>query len=635
MRPVWHRSEILCTLAVLLLLSAGCATPIGVNYVDPSAAYHSLSANAISAGRPSSFAARELMNRNLYQVFDEDPEKALAELHAGLAPQGDEDSIFALAELSFLHGQNSGKRAYYLASAVYAYSFILPGKRGTPPKGIDPRLRWAADLYNQSLTQAAKSEDGVGYAIPMGGTFKLPFGEILVEFDERDLIWSGFRLKDFIPAADVEIRGLRNRYRTPGIGAALAASIEPIEGKADKQSMRIPPRLKLPVTAFLRLEDPRSALASGKLKGKLEFYTQDAARTLKVEGLEVPIEYETTSALALTLEGAPIWDFEIAGFRSGDFTIGTANLREGLFMMQPHKTGRTPVVLVHGTASSPARWAELVNELHNDPRFWEHYEIWLFMYNTGNPVAYSAMLLREALARAVTDVDPNGTDRGIQQMVVIGHSQGGLLTKMTAIDSGTSLWPFKVPPEELDLDAEDRELLTKSLLLKPLPFVRRLIFIATPHRGSYQALGLLGNFASWLVNMPGRFTKLSLQVLTLQRKGLLLGPMTGVPTSIDNMNPNNRFIRALSEIPIADGVAAHSIVGVEGSGLPAAGGDGVVKYSSAHIEGVASEKIVRSAHSMQGNPETIQEVKRILMEHAKTFAASSRTGVAGSSSKFR
>ena len=65
----------------------------------------------------------------------------------------------------------------------------------------------------------------------MGGKFKLPFGELTVEFNERDLIWGGFRMKDFVPAADIEVRGLRNRYRTPGIGAALAASIEPLEGR--------------------------------------------------------------------------------------------------------------------------------------------------------------------------------------------------------------------------------------------------------------------------------------------------------------------------------------------------------------------------------------------------------------------
>jgi hypothetical protein len=82
------------------------------------------------------------------------------------------------------------------------------------------------------------------------------------------------------------------------------------------------------------------------------------------------------------------------------------------------------------------------------------------------------------------------------------------------------------------------------------------------------------------------------------------------------MNPTNRFIVGLSEIPIAKGVVANSIVGVEGGGPPAEGGDGVVKYSSAHIDGVESEKIVNSGHSMQGHPVTIQEVKRILMEHA-------------------
>jgi hypothetical protein len=613
------------TAVTLLCFAAGCATPIGVNHVDRAVAYHSLTANAISAERASSFSARELINLNLYQRFDQDPQKALADLHSGLAPRGDEDRLFALAELSFLHAQNSGERSYYLAAAVYAYAFLLPGQRGTPPRGIDPRFRWAVDLYNQSLTQAAKSDEGA-YAIPMGGTFKLPFGELTVTFNERDLIWSGFRMKDFVPAADVEVRGLRNRYRTPGVGAALAASIEPLEG-AGKQSIRIPPRLKIPVTAFLRLDDPRAALTSGKLRGELEFYTPDSVRSLKIEGVDVPIEYETTSALAMTLEGAPVWDFEIAGFRSGDFTIGGTNLQEGLFMLHPHKTGRTPVVLVHGTASSPARWAELVNELENDPHFWENYEIWLFMYNTGNPIAYSAMLLRDALIKVVKELDPEGTDRRLQQLVVIGHSQGGLLTKMTAIDSGMHLWPFSVSAQELDIDVETRNLLTNALLIKPVPFVRRVIFIATPHRGSYQALGLLGNLASWLVNLPGRFTKLSLDLLTLQRKGFLLGPMSGVPTSIDNMNPNNRFIVALSAIPIAPGVTAHSIVGVEGGGPPAEGGDGVVKYSSAHIDGVESEMIVNSAHSMQGNPETIQEVKRILMEHAKHLAASPKVVV--------
>jgi len=605
-------------LALLLCLATGCATPIGVHYVEPRIAYQSLTANILSAERPSSFSARELMNLNLYQLFEDEPEKALAQMHAGLAPKGDEDRLFALTELSFAHAQNSGERSYYLAAAVYAYAFLLPGSHGTAPKAIDPRARWAVDIYNQALSRAAAVNEK---PIPRGGTFKLPFGEITVEFNENDLIWAGYRFTDFVPASDIEVRGLRNRYRIPGVGAPLAASLEPLSELANKQHSRIPPKLKVPVTGFLRLDDPRGALASGKLKGKLEFYTPDSARSVNIAGVDVPIEYETTSALALTLEGAPIWDFEIAGFRSGDFTVGEANLRQGLFMLHPYRAGRMPLVLVHGTASSPARWAELVNELENDPRFWQNYEIWLFMYNTGNPIAYSALLLRDALVNLVAELDPEGKDSGLKNMVVAGHSQGGLLTKMSVIDSGMQLWPFSVPPDQLTVSDEFRDLLTRGLIIKPLPFVKEVIFIATPHRGSYKALGFLGEVASWLVNMPGRFAKLSLDILTLQKQGVILGPFSGIPTSITNMNPNNRFIKALSAIPIADGVVAHSIIAVEGDGPPETGDDGVVKYTSAHIDGVASEKIVRSSHSTQGHPETIQEIKRILYERAKGLTA--------------
>jgi len=260
-----------------------------------------------------------------------------------------------------------------------------------------------------------------------------------------------------------------------------------------------------------------------------------------------------------------------------------------------------------------------VNEVGNDFWFFDRYELWFFMYNTGNPIVYLVMLLRDVLSKTVAEIDPEGKDPGLKQMIVMGHSQGGLLTKMTAIDSGMRLWPFKVPPEELDVSAETKELVTHGLIIKPLPFVKRVIFVATPHRGSYQALGFLGGLASWLVNMPGRLAKLSVDVLTLQKQGVLLGGVAGIPTSIDNMNPNNFFIKNLASIPVADGVVAHSIIAVDSDGPLDEAGDGVVKYISAHIDGVASEKIVRSSHSVQGNPETIQEVKRILAEHADTL----------------
>jgi hypothetical protein len=263
--------------------------------------------------------------------------------------------------------------------------------------------------------------------------------------------------------------------------------------------------------------------------------------------------------------------------------------------------------------------------LENDPSFWENYEIWLFIYNTGNPIAYSGMLLRDALNKAVADLDPYGKDPGLKQMVVIGHSQGGLLTKMTVIDTGTHLWPFRVPPEELGVSVETRDLVSRALIFKPLPFVKRVVFIATPHGGSYQALGFFGRLGSWFVNLPGRFVKMNLELLTLQTQGLYMGAVGGIPTSITNMTPGNPFIKNLAAIPITDGVVAHSIIAVDSDGPFKDGADGMVKYTSAHIEGVESEKVVRSSHSVQGNPETIQEVKRILIEHARGLAGPQAT----------
>jgi triacylglycerol esterase/lipase EstA (alpha/beta hydrolase family) len=329
--------------------------------------------------------------------------------------------------------------------------------------------------------------------------------------------------------------------------------------------------------------------------------------------VSVPLESETTATLAYGLEGAPVWDFEIAGFRSGDFRLQS---EDQLVMLHPFHPDRIPVVFVHGTASSPARWAEMVNELLGDAGLSRRYQFWLFIYNTGNPIAYSAMRLRESLQRAVNDVDPTGADPSLRQMVVIGHSQGGLLTKMTVVDNGTRFWDAisKVPFEQADLDPETRDLINRSLFVEPLPFVTEVIFIATPHRGSFLADSFLGTLGRKLVSLPGNLTKAGVSLVKLQPAGAVK-TVTTLPTSIDNMKSSNPFLQTLAALPIAPGVEAHSIIAVRGDGPPEQGDDGVVAYSSAHLDGVDSELVVRSSHSTQATAETIEQVRRLLSRH--------------------
>jgi len=67
--------------------------------------------------------------------------------------------------------------------------------------------------------------------------------------------------------------------------------------------------------------------------------------------------------------------------------------------------------------------------------------------------------------------------------------------------------------------------------------------------------------------------------------------------------------------PIAPGVHAHSIIAIKTGVIAPGANDGVVQYDSAHLDDIDSELIVKSAHSCQGNPHTIAEVRRILLAH--------------------
>jgi triacylglycerol esterase/lipase EstA (alpha/beta hydrolase family) len=339
---------------------------------------------------------------------------------------------------------------------------------------------------------------------------------------------------------------------------------------------------------------------------------------VRVDERDVPLELEHSATLAFMLEGASVWNFEIAGFRFADTE---KVFGDGLIMMHPYQPGEIPIVLVHGTASSPARWADMYNEIARDPFLQGRYQVWLFQYNTGQPILYSEMLLRRALTNVLREVDPDGKDPALQRMVIIGHSQGGLLARLLAVNSGDHFWEnvSRTPFEQVEMAPETRDLIREGMFFEPFPSVERVIFIATPHRGSYQATGWGLNLAKRIIHLPGALVS-QFEVLLKQQEFAQLG-MSQIPTSVENMSPGHPFLRALNDLPIDSRIKAHSIIAVLG-GLPLAGGlplvgknDGVVAYESAHIDGVESELVVNSGHSTQSNPDTILEVRRILRKH--------------------
>jgi pimeloyl-ACP methyl ester carboxylesterase len=369
----------------------------------------------------------------------------------------------------------------------------------------------------------------------------------------------------------------------------------------------------------LRLPGSLGEVAAGTSSGSLELYSAFGDPKVAIGNLQVPLEIDMTTHIAYVLNQSFVWDLGMM-----QFLAPAKRVRSQLIPLRSFSPDRIPVVFVHGTFSSPVTWAELNNTLAADPVLRRRYQIWEFMYSSGNSVLISAAELREALSAKIQELDPKGTNALLRQMVIIGHSQGGLLTKLTATSTGDKIWRAfsNKPLEEFPVAEDQRAKLRHLLFLEPLPFVRRVIFISTPHRGSYLASGFARQLAAKLMALP-RATVKATQDATSSVKGssaerLLRGRL---PTSLDSMSPKNPGLLALAQIPVAPNIKAHSIIPVKGDGDLQHGRDGVVAYKSAQVDYVESELVVHGEHCCLNLPTTIEEVRRILREHLNQLPA--------------
>jgi hypothetical protein len=205
-------------------------------------------------------------------------------------------------------------------------------------------------------------------------------------------------------------------------------------------------------------------------------------------------------------------------------------------------------------------------------------------------------------------------------MVVVGHSLGGILAKMLVQSSGSRLWQTVCarPIDQVGGPPEDWRLLQEAFCYKPAPEVRRVVFIATPHRGSPLAGGRLRELGTRLCWRPSRFLEACETLLANNGPDVFIPDYLGAhPTSAGELAPGHPFLMGLCDLRIDSSVRSHSII-ADIRNPPAPGAtDGIVPYSSSHLEGVASELLVRGLHICLDHPAVIREVRRILVEHAQ------------------
>jgi pimeloyl-ACP methyl ester carboxylesterase len=289
----------------------------------------------------------------------------------------------------------------------------------------------------------------------------------------------------------------------------------------------------------------------------------------------------------------------------------------GLSLLRPYARGKVPVVLVHGLWVSPSSWHRMVEALEADPVLRDRYQFWTFGYSTGDPIPYSAYLMRLDLDEARRTLDPERSDAAFDRMVIVGHSMGGLLAKMMAVDSGDRLWRVITdrPFGELQGDPQDLDLFRSGLIFGPRPEVRRVIFIATPHRGSTLDRGRIQRMGTHLVRVPDPLEAAHRRLVERNAASFFRDHFRkGLPSSIDELEWGSPMLMGLSDLPISPAIAASSIIAVRADSPPGIRTDGLVSFESASLAGVASEKVIATGHLCQDHPEVIAEIRRILAE---------------------
>ncbi len=457
----------------------------------------------------------------------------------------------------------------------------------------------ARSIYNAACIELALQVQKDGIALPM--TFSTPSGSYLLAFEtsRSSGTWAPATFEKLLPTADMKRKEFVSKKPLPGYGGALVG----VELPPDPRKFYLP-RIgaSAPVTAVVNFSKP--ARAGGPTRATLTLYDPAERDTATIAGANRPLAADLTAPFGFYPKPGLI------GLLGALRPLKFLN-QEGLFLVQPYDPDKIPVVFIHGLMSDPQIWLPTMAAIESDPVLRGNFQFWVFAYPTGNPIAYSAQELREAL-EGVYEVYPKTKD-----MVIVNHSLGGDITHLQVIEPGEVLVKgiFKDEAPKI-LALPDDSKIKRALLYEPNPNIDRVVFIAVPHRGAPMAVNSIGKLGSALIRLPGDVLSGIGNVAKQAALSVTGSEKDFSPNVIIGLSPSSPLLTSMNEVPIL--VPYHSIIGVRNypkTPLEKTS-DTVVPYTSSHQDAALSEKLVDATHTtIYDRPETIAEVKRILHLH--------------------
>lgn len=423
---------------------------------------------------------------------------------------------------------------------------------------------------------------------------------------------------DIVPAADIHFDTLEEHYTVPGVGVPVVGIIPATKTGKLKQLHAINSRGTVrTLTAVLEFPENGG-------KPRLHLIPRNRQETLRIGRLEYPLAGDFSAALELYWDLTQIDDNRILGL------LRPQELRDvtGLSCIEGYDPEKIPVILTHGLLSSAGTFNNLVNRLMNDPEIRRNYQFWYFNYPTGVAWTITAADYRRAINQLRDEVDPRHTNRNWDNMVVVGHSMGGLITHYSQctepwlllkdVSSLGGIQPYLngyyVDHPFQSGAVGEMEGMREDYFFRPVE-AGMVIYLATPHKGAplarYRIVSLLMRF----VELPQGIIDEAIHIATLQENNIIVNPrrLTEWFTSVNQLSPDSYSIRGLQGLQIRN-VPTYSVIGTQGCSPLEESTDGVVPYWSSHIPW-GGQKVVPWGHSVQDAPETAEYIRGLLLDY--------------------
>jgi hypothetical protein len=540
------------------------------------------------------------------------PGDAFSLLEQGSNPQElDCQRLLALAELADQAGQTSGSdEALFWSRDAAVYAVFCLTRPGADQSGVAIGCA-AREVHNRALTRClrlARTRASAGrsdWPSRLAGAGIVPAATVPE--------WMALGFDSLQPTDDFAFNQPRPIVRSDGLGVPLIAQRRLEDNELTAWKPYGPRHVVFAATAVIR---PRGPIAGWRDQPvDLVLYDPLREQVVNLGGQALPLAYNLTSPLVRRLAQGPFRNYEYLGMVDLEFYASEA----GAYAIDPYQPGKVPVVMVQGLWSSPRIWVPMLNALRANPALRASYQFWIVLYPSGAPLPMAALSLRRSLREIRRRFDPQGIDRALDQMVILGKSTGGLATRMLAEPSGEALWNavFTRPIDQVRASPALVDELGAMFFFEPEPYLRRVIFMATAHRGAKKASQPVVQLGIEHIHRNHSLRRTWAELELANGPDLFQPPYRDrAPSIFDGMEAENRLLMAIDAQSIAPSVVYHSIIAnIRRFAPPEKMTDGLVSYSSAHLDGVASEYIVAAGHSCEAKPEVIAEVRRILLIH--------------------